>query len=301
MNLRATLGGLLAIVLWSTSVALARSVSRQLGPLSAAAAVYTFGGVVGLGWSLVRQPAAMRVMLGLPRRYLLGCGGLFVFYTAAFFLALGLAEDHQQSIALGLVNYLWPALTILFSLPLLHARASWVLVPGTLLGLAGMAVVLSQGQSIPLASVPEALGRNPLAFACALAAAVSWALYSNLARRWAGAHAAGAVPLFVLVAGVLLAATSGLRSEGGCFTIPAIVEAGLMGLTVPVAYACWDRAMRQGDMRLVSACSYLTPLLSTLVAAAYLRVTPPVGLWLGCAALVAGSLASWWAVEHPAA
>lgn len=56
MNLRATLGGLLAIVLWSTSVALARSVSRQLGPLSAAAVVYTFGGAVGLGWSLVRQP-----------------------------------------------------------------------------------------------------------------------------------------------------------------------------------------------------------------------------------------------------
>jgi drug/metabolite transporter (DMT)-like permease len=51
-------------------------------------------------------------------------------------------------------------------------------------------------------------------------------------------------------------------------------------------------------MRLVSACSYLTPLLSTLVAAAYLHVTPPAGLWLGCAVLVAGSLTSWWAVEH---
>ncbi|MHB8898699.1 MAG: hypothetical protein ACYC6Y_08130 [Thermoguttaceae bacterium] len=91
MNLRATLGGLFAIMLWSTSVALARSLSRQLGPLNAAAVVYTFGGVVGLGWSLARQPAAMRVMLRLPPRYLLGCGGLFVFYTAAFFLALGLA------------------------------------------------------------------------------------------------------------------------------------------------------------------------------------------------------------------
>lgn len=301
MNLRATLGGLLAIVLWSTSVALARSVSSQLGPLNAGAVVYTFGGMVGMGWCLARQPAAIRVMLGLPRRYLLGCGGLFVFYTAAFFFALGLAEDHLQSIALGLVNYLWPALTVLFSLPLLHARASWVLVPGTLLGLGGMALVLSQGQSIPLAAVPETLGRNPVAFACALAAAVSWALYSNLARRWAGARSTGAVPLFVLVAGVLLVAISGLRLEGGRLTIPAIAEAGLMGLTVPIAYACWDRAMRQGDMRLVSACSYLTPLLSTLVAAAYLRVTPPAGLWLGCAALVAGSLASWWAVEHPAA
>ncbi|MHB8898698.1 MAG: EamA family transporter [Thermoguttaceae bacterium] len=104
--------------------------------------------------------------------------------------------------------------------------------------------------------------------------------------------------MFVLVSGLLLMAISTLRSEAARLTIPALVEAALMGLTVPVAYAGWDRAMRQGDMRLVSACSYLTPLLSTLVASAYLRVTPPPALWLGCAALVAGSLASWWAVDH---
>lgn len=296
---RATLGGLLAILLWSTSVALARSVAGQMGPLTAAAVVYTFGGLMSLAWELARSPRALSLMLGLPFRYLVGCGGLFVFYTAAFFLALGLASDDRQSLALGLVNYLWPALTILLSLPILKARANWALLPGTLLALAGLLLVLSHGQSMPVDAIPRALAQNPVAFGFALGAAVAWALYSNLARRWAGAQAAGAVPLFVLVSGLALLAICCLRPETGTFSPRALLEAGLMGLTVPISYACWDRAMRLGDMRLVTACSYLTPLLSTLVAAAYLRVTPTAGLWLGCAALVAGSLASWWAVELP--
>jgi drug/metabolite transporter (DMT)-like permease len=295
---RATLGGMFAILLWSTSVALGRSVAGQMGPLTAAAAVYTFGGLLGLAWEVARRRQPVSIMLRLPAGYLVGCGGLFVFYTAAFFIALGLAQDDRQSIALGLVNYLWPALCILLSLPILKARASWLLVPGTLVALAGVALVLSHGQSMPLGAIPKALAQNPVAFGFALGAAIAWALYSNLARRLAGAHASGAVPLFVLASGLVLLAIRCLRPETGSFHPRVLVEAGLMGLTVPISYACWDRAMRLGDMRLVTACSYLTPLLSTLFAAAYLRVTPTPGLWLGCAALVTGSLASWRSVEH---
>jgi drug/metabolite transporter (DMT)-like permease len=295
----ATLGGILAILIWSTSVALGRSLARQMGPLTAAAVVYTFGGLLALAWQVARRPQGLSLMLRLPAAYLVGCGGLFIFYTAAFFLALGLADDHRQSIALGLVNYLWPALTILLSVPILKARARWLLVPGTLLALTGVALVLSHGQSLPLDAIPKALAQNPVALGFALAAAMAWALYSNLARLWGAAEGTGAVPLFVLASGLVLLTIRCLRPEPGSFHPRVLCEAGLMGLTVPISYACWDRAMRQGDMRLVTACSYLTPLLSTLFAAAYLRVSPTPGMWLGCAALVAGSLASWWAVDHP--
>ena len=226
-----------------------------------------------------------------------------MFYTAAFFLALGLAEDHQQSIALGLVNYLWPALTILFSLPLLHARATWVLVPGTLLGLAGMAVVLSQGQSIPLAAVPEALGRNPLAFACALAAAVFLGAVLQLGAAL-GRCAFGGRRAVVRARGGRGLLTGDERTSSGSRLFYDSGDCrGRANGPHGAGCLCLLGIGRCGRATcgLVSACSYLTPLLSTLVAAAYLRVTPPAGLWLGCAALVAGSLASWWAVEHRAA
>jgi len=59
------------------------------------------------------------------------------------------------------------------------------------------------------------------------------------------------------------------------------------------AYALWDRAMRRGNLLLVAACSYFTPLLSTLVSCGYLGVEPGGRLWLGCVVLVAGSLLTW--------
>jgi drug/metabolite transporter (DMT)-like permease len=66
-------------------------------------------------------------------------------------------------------------------------------------------------------------------------------------------------------------------------------EVAFMGLTVVLSYACWDRAMRRGNLVLVSACSYLTPLLSTVVSCLYLRVVPGWPLWLGAGCIVAGA------------
>jgi drug/metabolite transporter (DMT)-like permease len=125
-------GGLGAILLWSATFAFARSLSEQVGPLTAGAAAYLIGGsfcLLRLAWS--GKPVAES--LKLPRLYLLGCGSLFVFYTAAIYLAVGLAKDREQLLEIALVNYLWPALTVLCSLLLLKKRASLWLVQGTAL------------------------------------------------------------------------------------------------------------------------------------------------------------------------
>jgi drug/metabolite transporter (DMT)-like permease len=127
--------GLGAILLWSATFAFARSLSEKVGPLTAGAASYMIGGsfcLLRLAWSA--KPVSQ--ILKLPRPYLLGCGSLFVFYTASIYVAVGLAKDREQVLEIALVNYLWPALTILFSLPLLKKRASLWLVPGTALALA---------------------------------------------------------------------------------------------------------------------------------------------------------------------
>jgi drug/metabolite transporter (DMT)-like permease len=72
-------------------------------------------------------------------------------------------------------------------------------------------------------------------------------------------------------------------------TAPKAVLAAITAL----AYMLWDVAMRRGNLLLVVACSYFTPLLSTLVSCAYLGVVPGSQLWMGCALLVCGSLLSW--------
>ena len=293
--------GLGAILLWSTTFAFARSLSEQVGPLTAGAAAYLVGGslcLLRVGFSA--RP--FRQLLGLPKSYLFGCGTLFVSYTAAIYLAVGMAEDREQVLEIALVNYLWPALTILFSLPLLKKRASLWLLLGTSLALAGVFLVMTQGANTSWASFREHLQINPAAYALALAAAVAWALYSNLARRWSGPENDGAVELFMPATGLVLLALRLLTTEPAGWSLQAVGEASGLAAITTLAYILWDLAMRKGNLLLVVACSYFTPLLSTLVSCAYLRVSPGPKLWVGCLVLVSGSLVTWLSVsERPVA
>jgi drug/metabolite transporter (DMT)-like permease len=205
-------GGLGAILLWSATFAFARSLSEQVGPITAGTAVYLIGGCLCLA-RLAWSRKGITELLKLPRLYLLGCGSLFIFYTAAIYLAVGLAKDRQQLLEIALVNYLWPSLTVLCSLLLLKKRASLWLVPGTALALTGVFLVMTQGAHVSWWSFTEHLQSNQVAYALALAAAISWALYSNLTRRWSGPESDGAVGLFIPATGLILLALRLLTTE----------------------------------------------------------------------------------------
>jgi drug/metabolite transporter (DMT)-like permease len=294
-----TLLGLIAILLWSSTVALARRISEQLGPLTAGAAVYLTASLflAALYWAKKRS---FRQLWQLPRRYVLGCGALFVLYTLALFLALGRAADRSQTVEVGLLNYLWPALTILFSLWLLGHQASFGLVPGTLLALSGVVLVLTQG-AVSWSSFSANLLRNPVAYGLGLLAAVSWGLYSNLARRWGTADSDGAVLVFTLATGLAFAAMRLLHAEAGVVNLRVVGEVAFLASATALGYLFWDIAMRKGNVMLVAACSYLTPFFSTVVSSLYLRVAPTLHLWLGCGLIIAGSVLSWRSVRGPEA
>jgi drug/metabolite transporter (DMT)-like permease len=215
---------------------------------------------------------------------------------------VGLAKDREQLLEIALVNYLWPALTAVFSLPLLQKRASLWLGPGTVLALTGVFLVMVQDTHVSWMSWREHLQSNPEAYALALAAAVSWALYSNLARRWSEAKSGGAVELFLLVAGLVLLALRLVITEPTGWGLRAVGEASGLAAVTALAYALWDVAMRRGNLLLVVACSYFTPLLSTVVSCMYLKVSPSPKLWIGCLLLVSGSLITWRSVtDRPVA
>ena len=291
-----TLAGMLAILLWSSTVALARRISEGLGPLTAGAAVYLTATLFlsVLYWVRERSFHGLR---RLPRRYVLGCGALFVIYTLALFLALGRAADRSQTMEVGLLNYLWPALTILFSLWLVGNRASFGLVPGTLLALLGIVLVLTQGAAFSWGSFSGNILRNPVAYGLGLVAAVSWGLYSNLARRWGTADSEGAVLVFTLATGLAFAGMRLLRPEVSVVNPRVLGEVAFLASATALGYLFWDIAMRKGNQMLVAACSYLTPFFSTVVSSIYLRVVPTVSLWLGCALIIAGSVLSWRSVR----
>jgi drug/metabolite transporter (DMT)-like permease len=292
----ATAAGIVAILSWSTTVALARSVSEQLGPLTGAAAVYLVAAVASAP-SLRKLFAGGKSTPGHSRKYLLGCGALFVTYMLALYLGLGLAKDRQQVLEVGLLNYLWPVLTLLLSVALLRQPARWTLLPGTALAIAGVCLVVMPDVSVGWRDVaastfitaPRLLG---------LLAAITWALYSVLTRLWAGEQARGSVDLFLSITAGVLLMLSLFADEPRDWSLRATSEAVLLGLATCLAYRLWDLAMRRGNVLLVAASSYLTPLFSTLASCLYLSVVPPQQLWWGCLLLIAGSLLSWASVTR---
>lgn len=262
--------------------------------MTAGTAVYLIGGVL----CLLVSPSPWRRAWQLPRKYLLGCGFLFAFYTATIYLAVGSCRDRQQVLEIALVNYLWPTLTILFSIPLLKHRASLWLWPGTILALAGVFLVMTQGAEVSWHSIATHLQTNPFAYGLALAAAVSWGLYSNLTRLWSEPNSNGAVDIFMVVTGVILLGMRLLTTEPTLWSTRAAGEAAGLAAVTTIAYFLWDIAMRRGNLALVAACSYFTPLLSTIVSCLYLKVPPGGRLWTGCLLLVAGSIISWLSLSN---
>lgn len=285
-------GGLAAILLWSMTFGVARSLSERIGPLTAGASVYLLGGVLHLLW-LAWRGTPVRQVLRLSRRYVWGCGFLFVFYTVVMYLAIGSAADRRQVLEIGLINYLWPTATILLSLVVLNKRASLLLIPGTVLALAGEFLAITQGEPVSWSSFWGHLQSNPAAYACALAGALSWALYSTLTRRWSQPASGGAVALFLPGTGLALLVLRLFSAESSVWSGRAAGEAAVLAVGTVLGYGLWDMAMRKGNLLLVAACSYFTPLLSTFVSCLYLRVTPGWRLWIGCLALVGGSLLTW--------
>jgi drug/metabolite transporter (DMT)-like permease len=294
----ATLLGVFSILFWGSTVALSRSLSEHLGPVTTASYVFLLGGACSLAHSLFvarRRVGGLSHWAGdlklLSLRYWLVCGGLFVCNQIAFYLAVGLAAGRMEAIEVGLINYLWPSLTILFSIPLLHKKGKATLLPG----------ILIAGTGVALAMLPRDLGLFTLSIRslstnlapCLLAflAAITWGIYSNLSRALAASADGNAIPLFLLATGMVMAVLRLFFPEQASWTTGTVIELGATALFPAwLAFQFWDVAMRRGRLILVASLSYFTPLISVVISSVFLRVAPGPKLWIGCAMVIAGAV-----------
>src|SRR5207253_245285 len=158
----------------------------------------------------------------------------------------------------GLLNYLWPLLIVLFSSLLPGERLLAHHIIGALLGLAGTVLLLMGGGG----SGFEA-GQLP-GLAAAFVAAFVWATYSVLSRRLK-AVPTDAVAGFCLATAVLAALMHGVL-ETTVWPENTLQWLSVLALGIgPVgaAFYAWDIGMKRGDIRVLGAASYATPLLST--------------------------------------
>jgi drug/metabolite transporter (DMT)-like permease len=286
----ATACGLVAILLWSTAAGLIRSVSERFGPLGGAALIYTLGAVL------------LFVLLGRPRVrstswfYLIMGSALFVAYEVCLSLALGYASNRNQAIELGVVNYLWPCLTVLLAIVMNGQKARWMIVPGTALALFGILWVVS-GNGLSLATVVIHVNSNPLSYSLAVGCAITFALYCNVTRRYAGGQNL-VMLFFVLTAGVLWLKYAASSEVIPAFTLNSSAQLVAAGVAMAGGYALWNLGILRGNLTLLATASYSAPVLSSAFAALWLGAHLTAQFWQGAVLVTAGSLMCWQATRQ---
>ncbi|OQX37609.1 MAG: EamA family transporter [Oceanospirillales bacterium LUC14_002_19_P2] len=286
-----TLAGCLAILCWSTIVAFVRNVTEQLGPVGGAAMIYTVSSLF------------LAVFIGLPHpklfkiRYLVIGGSLFVSYEIFLVLALGLANDRMQAIEIGLINYLWPCLTVLLTVIVNRQRVSLWLYPALILAFLGVAWTVSGDEGLSLHQLAANIATNPASYSMAFIGAFIWAVYCNVTKRLSGGHNA-ITWFFMATASELWIKYFISDAPAMMFSTGAVVDLLLASAAMGMGYALWNIGIIGGNMVLLAVLSYFTPLLSTLFAAILLNVTLSVTFWQGVIMVTAASLMCWWLTRN---
>lgn len=247
----ATLIGLSAVGMWSL-LGLMAAASGTVPAFQMNAMAFGISGVTATA-ILVATGRAGALRQPWPV-WALGVGGLFGFHFL-YFTSLRLAPPVEAN----LVNYTWPLLIVLFSGFLPGERLTPHHVIGALLGLAGAALIVTKGKSLSIA--PE----HALGYVAAIGSALTWSSYSVASRRF------GSVPT-AAVAGFCLATSAlslvcHLAWETTVWPQGAVQWAAVVGLglfPVGLAFFVWDHGVKRGDIQILGAASYLSPLLSTL-------------------------------------
>lgn len=284
---RATLTGLCAIVLWSTTVGLIRSISESLGATGGAALIYSAS---ALFLCLARGFPGWR---HLPQRYLWLGGALFVSYEICLAVSIGLAHNRPQALELGMINYLWPSLTLVFAIPFNQQRFRWWLWPGLALAVGGIVWVLKGDSDWTPLLLWHNVMDNPVAYGLAFFAAVAWALYNNVTRRYARGQSG--VTLFFLVTALALWLKFFITGQPQPmqFSPTVVMEVLFMAASTALAYSAWNTGIQHGNMTLLATASYFTPVFSALLASVWLQLTPSFSFWQGVIMVTFGSLVCW--------
>ncbi len=283
---KATLIGLIAIVLWASIVGLIRGVTEALGAIGGAAMIYSVASALllfTLGFPKLRE---------FPRRYLVWGSLLFVSYELCLALSIGYANSSRQAIEVGMGNYLWPAFTILFN----GQRCNLLIVPGFLIAILGICWVLGGEQGVDLADMAANIQDNPLSYGLAFTGALIWAAYCTVTRRIADGKN-GITLFFILTAAVLWIKYTFSAEEAMAFSFHALIYLALAASAMGFGYAAWNVGILHGNVTILAGASYFIPVLSAALAAILLRTPLSLSFWQGASMVCIGSILCWFATR----
>ncbi|EGS2004320.1 aromatic amino acid DMT transporter YddG [Enterobacter bugandensis] len=287
---KATLIGLIAILLWSAIVGLIKSVSEGFGPVGGAALIYSSSAVLLLftiGFPKIQK---------FPVSYLIIGSVLFVCYELCLSLSLGFTHSGRQAIEVGMVNYLWPSMTILLAVLVNRQKTSPLIIPGVILAIIGIGRVLGGDGGFSLTEMMNNVMDNPLSYGLAFSGAVIWAIYCVVTQRIAQGN--NGITLFFILTALTLWVKY-LTSPQPEFNLSwhAWISLLLAAMAMGFGYAAWNVGILHGNVTVLAAASYFIPIISAVLAAFMLDSHLTLAFWQGTAMVSLGSLICWWSTR----
>lgn len=284
--LRGNIAGICALVMWSSMIGLIRSITDAFGVAAGTALIYSAGAAALLLKNGLPKTGNM------PKSYLYGVGALFIGYELFFSRGIALAQSPGQTLEVGMLNYLWPCLTVVFSIWIRKAKLRWPVWPGTALAIAGLYLCVAANGGVDLAGLIRNLQQTPIPYLLGTLAAITWALYNNFSAQTS--RGCNAVPVFFTALALLLWIIFFIQGHTLHFPGYApLVQLILAGVIVGFSYSLWENGIHNGNFLLLAVCSYFTPAASMLCTSLWLKVMPPPQFWGGVALVIAGSLLCW--------
>ena len=287
---KATLIGLIAILLWSAIVGLIKSVSEGFGPVGGAALIYTCSAVLllfTLGFPKIKK---------FPVSYLIIGSVLFVCYELCLSLSLGFTHSGRQAIEVGMVNYLWPSMTILLAVIVNRQKTSPLIIPGVILAIVGIGRVLGGDGGFSLTEMMNNVMDNPLSYGLAFSGAVIWAIYCVVTQRIARGNN-GITLFFILTALTLWVKYFTSPQPEFVLSWHAWISLLLAAMAMGFGYAAWNVGILHGNVTVLAAASYFIPIISAVLAAFMLDSHLTLAFWQGTAMVSLGSLICWWSTR----
>ncbi|MES0812571.1 EamA family transporter [Roseibium sp. SCPC15] len=276
-RVKATVIGLSAVLMWAT-LGVFGAGSGQVPPFLLNALCFGISGALALLWLAVSgKLALLRQPIGVWAFGTLGLFGFHFFYFTAI--------RNAPPVEANLINYTWPLLIVLFSafLPGEKLRVHHIL--GTILGLAGAALLITGGDGIQFS------GGSALGYGAAIASSLFWSSYSVLSRRL-GSVPTEAVAGFCLMT-ALLSALCHVALEETVWPAAPLEWASVLALAlfpVGLAFFTWDIGVKRGDIQVLGAAAYSAPLLSTLLLIAFGFGALTLSVGIACLAITLGAV-----------
>lgn len=283
----ATVLGLSAIILWSFIAGLIKKVTMNISVDLSIALIYTCSALIVL--AIFKLPNFKQI----SKKYLFWGTLLFVSYELSFAFAIGYTQSEQQAIEVNIINYLWPSLTILAFIIVKELKFNFLVIVGLTISILGIVFIQSGDQGFNFAGLIYNSKSNPLSYGLALIAAIIWAFYCVVTKKMSNGH--NPISIFFIAAALTLwfkllwftpLETPNIHWSTAMYILVAALVVGL-------GYGAWNIGIVKGNITVLVAASYFSPVLSSMSSMLILQTQLSTSFWQGTWMVIAGSLICW--------